>query len=107
MTGRREGAGTHLVLGVVEADRRLAVPPLAPVPAPPLVERDTDLTQVLGPEAVAVPAHDLDALLAEGEAVVQLELEFGFAADARHVARLAAGAPDRVERLGDGRARDL
>lgn len=91
----------------MQADRGLPVLPLSPVAAPPFVQPEAQLAEVLAPDAVLVPADHLDALLAQGEAVVQLELEFGLAGDTAQVAALAARAPDRVERLLYGRSRDL
>lgn len=87
---------THLVAIVIEAIRRQSVLPIL-LWAPPIFQAETDLAEVLAPDAVAVPAYNFDPLETESERVVDLDFEFRFSGRSVDGSGFSARDPDGVE----------
>lgn len=96
-------ASTHLVLVIVEPVRWHAVVPIPPR-SPPIFETEADFAEVLAPDAIAIPSHNLDPFPAEGERVVDFDFEFRFSGGTVDGSGFSAGDPDRVERLAGSRS---
>lgn len=77
-----------------------------PIPprSPPIFETEADFAEVLAPDAIAIPSHNLDSFPAEGERVVDFDFEFRFSSGTVDCSGFSAGDPDWIECLASSRS---
>lgn len=75
--------------------------------SPPIFETEADFAEVLAPDAVAIPSHNLNPFSPEGERVVHFDFKFSFSGGTVDCSGFSAGNPNWVERLAGSRSRRL
>ena len=94
---------THLVHVIVEPVWWHAVVPIPPR-SPPVFETEADFAEVLAPDAVAIPSHNLDSFPTKGERVVDFDFEFRFSGGTVDGSGFSARDPNWVQRLAGSRS---